>query len=70
MECSYEGELPYTGGKLIPITVQAYTTLLSIKTGWTAEDCWYCPQAARYHTNLEGNDLWSVPQGLAQGLLG
>lgn len=28
-------------------------TLLSIKTGGCAEDCAYCPQAARYHTEVE-----------------
>lgn len=28
-------------------------TLLSIKTGGCAEDCAYCPQAARYHTDVE-----------------
>ena len=28
-------------------------TLISIKTGGCAEDCGYCPQAARYHTNIE-----------------
>jgi biotin synthase len=27
-------------------------TLLSIKTGGCSEDCAYCPQAARYHTNV------------------
>lgn len=27
-------------------------TLLSIKTGGCSEDCAYCPQAARYHTDL------------------
>ena len=27
-------------------------TLLSIKTGGCAEDCAYCPQAARYHTSV------------------
>jgi biotin synthase len=37
-------------------------TLLSIKTGGCPEDCGYCPQAARYHTEIEGNDLMSVSQ--------
>ncbi len=27
-------------------------TLLSIKTGGCSEDCSYCPQAARYHTDV------------------
>jgi biotin synthase len=35
---------------------------LSIKTGGCPEDCGYCPQAARYHTSVEGNDLMSVSQ--------
>lgn len=50
-----------------PNTVQV-STLLSIKTGGCPEDCGYCPQAARYHTNLEGNDLMSVHQVKAQAL--
>ena len=44
------------------------STLLSIKTGGCPEDCGYCPQAARYHTNLEGNDLMTVQQVKAQAL--
>ena len=50
-----------------PNTVQV-STLLSIKTGGCPEDCGYCPQAARYHTNIEGNDLMSVSQVKAQAL--
>lgn len=50
-----------------PNTVQV-STLLSIKTGGCPEDCGYCPQAARYHTDLEGNDLMSVNQVKAQAL--
>jgi biotin synthase len=42
--------------------------LLSIKTGGCPEDCGYCPQAARYHTDIEGNDLMSVQQVKAQAL--
>lgn len=42
-------------------TVQV-STLLSIKTGACPEDCAYCPQAARYHTDIEKNDLMSVEQ--------
>ncbi len=44
------------------------STLLSIKTGGCPEDCGYCPQAARYHTKVEGNDLMSVQQVKAQAL--
>lgn len=36
------------------------STLLSIKTGGCPEDCAYCPQAARYFTDIENNDLLSV----------
>lgn len=50
-----------------PNTVQV-STLLSIKTGGCPEDCGYCPQAARYHTNIEGNDLMQVSQVKAQAL--
>ena len=38
------------------------STLLSIKTGACPEDCAYCPQAARYHTDIEENDLMSVEE--------
>jgi biotin synthase len=44
------------------------STLLSIKTGGCPEDCAYCPQAARYHTDIETNDLMSVEQVKAQAL--
>tara|TARA_R110001632_G_scaffold51236_1_gene127428 strand:+ start:1854 stop:2942 length:1089 start_codon:yes stop_codon:yes gene_type:complete len=50
-----------------PNTVQV-STLLSIKTGGCPEDCGYCPQAARYHTDIKGNDLMSVQQVKAQAL--
>lgn len=50
-----------------PNTVQV-STLLSIKTGGCSEDCGYCPQAARYHTDIEGNDLMSVSHVKAQAL--
>lgn len=32
-------------------------TLLSIKTGGCPEDCAYCPQAARYHTEVQAQGL-------------
>lgn len=44
------------------------STLLSIKTGGCSEDCGYCPQAARYHTDIEGNELMPVQQVKAQAL--
>ena len=35
-------------------------TLLSIKTGGCPEDCAYCPQAARYHTDVKVHKLLDV----------
>ena len=36
------------------------SSLLSIKTGGCPEDCGYCPQAARYHTDVEAHKLMTV----------
>jgi biotin synthase len=44
-----------------PNAVQV-STLLSIKTGGCSEDCGYCPQAARYHTDVESQDLMQLEQ--------
>lgn len=33
------------------------SSLLSIKTGGCPEDCAYCPQAARYHTDVNVHAL-------------
>jgi biotin synthase len=33
------------------------STLLSVKTGGCPEDCGYCPQAARYHTDVADEEL-------------
>ena len=41
------------------------STLISVKTGGCPEDCGYCPQAARYHTNVENQDMLSVDDVLA-----
>ncbi|MCE3280696.1 MAG: bioB [Bacteroidetes bacterium] len=38
------------------------SSLLSIKTGGCAEDCSYCPQAARYNTGIEVHKLMTVEQ--------
>ena len=38
------------------------STLLSIKTGGCPEDCAYCPQASRYFTDIEKNDLLTKQQ--------
>lgn len=37
-------------------------SLISIKTGGCPEDCKYCPQAARYHTNVEATPLMQVKE--------
>lgn len=39
-------------------------TLLSVKTGGCPEDCAYCPQAARYHTNLKVQPLMPLEEVL------
>jgi biotin synthase len=38
------------------------STLLSIKTGGCPEDCGYCPQAKRYHTGVEDEELLTLEQ--------
>lgn len=38
------------------------SSLLSIKTGGCAEDCAYCPQAARYHTDIKVHKLMSIEE--------
>ena len=35
------------------------STLVSVKTGGCSEDCGYCPQAARYHTDVNDEDMMS-----------
>lgn len=42
------------------------SSLLSIKTGGCPEDCGYCPQAARYHTDVEAHKLMSVDSVIEQ----
>ena len=41
------------------------STLISVKTGGCPEDCGYCPQAARYHTSVENQDMLSVDDVVA-----
>lgn len=36
------------------------STLLSIKTGGCSEDCGYCPQSARYHTDVDNEAMLDV----------
>lgn len=45
------------------------STLLSIKTGGCPEDCGYCPQAARYHTGIENQELLSLEAVVAAARL-
>lgn len=39
-------------------------TLLSVKTGGCSEDCAYCPQAARYHTDIQVHALMQTEEVL------
>ncbi|MDC8444417.1 MAG: biotin synthase BioB [Nitrosomonas sp.] len=41
------------------------STLISVKTGGCPEDCGYCPQAARYHTDVENQGMLSVDDVVA-----
>jgi biotin synthase len=41
-------------------------TLLSVKTGGCPEDCAYCPQAARYHTDVKVHKLLEVEEVLTK----
>lgn len=38
------------------------STLISVKTGGCPEDCGYCPQAARYHTGVENQNMLSLDE--------
>ena len=44
-----------------PLEVQM-STLISIKTGGCPEDCSYCPQSMKYHTDLEVQALMPVQE--------
>ena len=44
-----------------PLVVQM-STLISIKTGGCPEDCSYCPQSMKYHTDLEVQALMPVKE--------
>ena len=48
-----------------PLEVQM-SSLLSVKTGGCSEDCGYCPQAARYETNVETQKLMTVDSVVEQ----
>ena len=42
------------------------SSLISVKTGGCPEDCAYCPQAARYHTDVKVHKLMEVEEVRAQ----
>lgn len=43
-------------------------TLLSVKTGGCPEDCAYCPQAARYNTNVKVQKLMEVNEVIEKAI--
>src|SRR6188768_1050872 len=43
-------------------------TLLSVKTGGCPEDCSYCPQAARYHTDVKVQKLMEVKEVISKAM--
>ena len=51
-----------------PNSVQL-STLLSIKTGGCSEDCGYCPQSARFDTEVENEPLMELKEVLAAAKL-
>lgn len=42
------------------------SSLLNIKSGGCPEDCGYCPQAARYHTDVDTHKLMTVESVIEQ----
>ncbi len=53
------GQVHYQYQKIGEVQV---CTLLSIKTGGCTEDCAYCPQAARYHTNVKAHGVLPIKE--------
>ncbi|MDE0470837.1 MAG: biotin synthase BioB [Ekhidna sp.] len=45
------------------------SSLISVKTGGCPEDCAYCPQAARYHTDIKVHKLMKVEEVKARAAL-
>jgi biotin synthase len=64
MELVYEGATVHRRHH-DPSEVQV-CTLLSVKTGGCPEDCAYCPQAARYHTDVKVHKLLEVEEVLGK----
>ncbi len=44
------------------------STLISLKTGGCSEDCGYCPQAKRYHTDIETSPFMTVDDVKVQAI--
>jgi biotin synthase len=69
-----EGLSPFTNKPMMDLLLQLQSIenttikrgssldLVIHKNRRMSEDCGYCPQTARYHTEIEGNDLMSVSQ--------
>lgn len=47
-----------------PVNQVQVCSLISIKTGGCPEDCKYCPQAARYHTNVSASPLMQEEEAI------
>ena len=45
------------------------STLLSVKTGGCSEDCGYCPQSARFDTEVDNEPLMDIKEVLASAKL-
>lgn len=45
------------------------STLISLKTGGSSEDCRYCPQAKRYHTDIKTNPFMTVADVKEQAII-
>lgn len=59
-------ELLYTAAKTHQENNEAYevqvSSLLSVKTGGCPEDCGYCPQSAKYNTNVKVHKLMQLDE--------
>ena len=58
-------EAQTTHRKIFDANAVQVSTLLSIKTGKCSEDCGYCPQSARYDTELESEPLMPLEEVFA-----
>ena len=54
----------------LPARVVQVCTLLSVKTGGCPEDCAYCPQAARYQTEVQVHKLLEYDEVITKALIG